>query len=131
MTEPTITCPKCNAEIKLTDSLVAPLIASTRKHYEQLMTQKDKDIAEREKSIRDREKTLADEKNTIDEKVADKVSEQLKIDRAKIAAEESKKAKLAAATDLEQITKELADTKDILEEHELDRVFRLKRFNYL
>ena len=30
MTEPTITCPKCKTEIKLTESLVAPLIESTR-----------------------------------------------------------------------------------------------------
>jgi hypothetical protein len=35
MTEPTIICPKCKTEIKLTESLVAPLIESTRKQFEQ------------------------------------------------------------------------------------------------
>lgn len=30
MTEPTITCPSCKTEIKLTESLAAPLIESTR-----------------------------------------------------------------------------------------------------
>ena len=30
MTDPTITCPKCHAEIKLTESLAAPLLESTR-----------------------------------------------------------------------------------------------------
>ena len=30
MTEPTIICPNCETEIKLTESLAAPLIASTR-----------------------------------------------------------------------------------------------------
>ena len=30
MTEPTITCPNCKTEIKLTESLAAPLIESTR-----------------------------------------------------------------------------------------------------
>ena len=31
MNEPTITCPHCNAEITLTESLAAPLIRATRK----------------------------------------------------------------------------------------------------
>ena len=43
MTEPTIVCPKCKNEIKLTESLAAPLIESTRREYEKLLTQKDPD----------------------------------------------------------------------------------------
>lgn len=35
MTEPTITCPNCKTEIRLTESLAAPLLAATRKHFEQ------------------------------------------------------------------------------------------------
>ena len=34
MTEPTITCPKCKEEIKLTESLASPLIESTRHEFE-------------------------------------------------------------------------------------------------
>lgn len=41
MTEPIVTCPKCGTEIKLTESLAAPIIATTRKHYERLMGEKD------------------------------------------------------------------------------------------
>lgn len=114
MSEQTITCPNCKTEIKLTESLAAPLVASIRKHYEQQMVQKDKDIAEREKYVRDKEKLLADEKVAFDEKIASKVSEQLKLDRTRIAAEEAKKAKLAAATDIEQKTKELAELQEVL-----------------
>lgn len=33
MTEPTITCPNCKTEIKLTESLAAPLIESIRRGY--------------------------------------------------------------------------------------------------
>jgi len=36
MTEPTIVCPSCKAEIKLTESLAALLIESTRRQHEQL-----------------------------------------------------------------------------------------------
>ena len=45
MTDPTITCPKCHAEIKLTESLAAPLLESTRQDYEQRIAQKDADVA--------------------------------------------------------------------------------------
>lgn len=48
MAEPTIICPKCKNEIKLTESLAAPLIESTRLDYEQRLAQKDLDIASRE-----------------------------------------------------------------------------------
>ncbi|MGA2568430.1 MAG: hypothetical protein ABSF41_16570 [Pseudolabrys sp.] len=35
MSEPQIVCPNCHAEIKPTESLAAPLIAETRKRFEQ------------------------------------------------------------------------------------------------
>jgi hypothetical protein len=35
MNEPVIVCPKCHAEIRLTESLAAPLIAATRQQYEE------------------------------------------------------------------------------------------------
>ena len=35
MTEPTIVCPKCGSEIRLTESLAAPLIAATRRQFEE------------------------------------------------------------------------------------------------
>ena len=31
MNEPTITCPHCNAEVRLTESLAAPLIRANKK----------------------------------------------------------------------------------------------------
>ena len=41
MTEPTGICPNCKSEIKLTESLAAPLIESTRRQFEQQLVQKD------------------------------------------------------------------------------------------
>lgn len=118
MTEPTITCPACKTEIKLTESLAAPLIESTRKQFEQQLAQKDSDIAKREQAMREKEKQLTDAKNKLDEQVADQVQEQLKKDRARIVAEEAKKAKQAAATDLEQKTREVADLQEVLKSRE-------------
>ncbi len=34
MTEPTIICPNCKTEIKLTESLAAPLLAATKRDFE-------------------------------------------------------------------------------------------------
>ena len=110
MTEPTITCPRCKHEIKLTESLAAPLIESTRRKFEKRLVQKDVDIAERESLLRKREEELSKEKETIDDQVAEK----LRKERATISAEEARKARQILATDLEQKTKEITDLQDIL-----------------
>jgi hypothetical protein len=114
MTEPTIICPNCKTEIKLTESLAAPLIESTRKQFEQQLAQKDSEIARREQAARDKEKQLAEARNKLDEQIADQVAEQLKSDRARIAAEEARKAKQAASADLDQKARELADLQEVL-----------------
>lgn len=85
MSDPTITCPSCKAEIKLTESLAAPLLESTRQRYEKLLT--DKDV---------------------------ETTEKLKSERATIAAEESLKARTLLGGDLETKTKELAELQEVL-----------------
>lgn len=117
MTEPTIICPNCKTEIKLTESLAAPLIEATRKQYEEKLAQKDKDIAAREKAAREKEKELVEARTRLDEQVAEQVAKQLEEDRARIAAEEAKKAKLAAATDLEEKTRELSALQEALDKN--------------
>ena len=98
VTEPTIICPQCKTEIKLTESLAAPLIEATRQDYEKRLAQKDSDIATREGAIQEREAALAKAREAINEQVAEKVKQE----RAKVAAEEAKKAKLALGADLDQ-----------------------------
>ncbi|GMR05985.1 MAG: hypothetical protein BMS9Abin25_0566 [Gammaproteobacteria bacterium] len=39
MTEPTIICPSCKTEIKLTESLAVSLIESTHQQFEQQLSQ--------------------------------------------------------------------------------------------
>jgi len=114
MTEPIITCPTCKAEIKLTESLAAPLIEITRRDYEQRLAQKEVEAVQREARIREREAALLKAKETLEEQVAEK----LKGERTRIAAEESKKAKLALANDLEQKAKDLIELQDILKQRD-------------
>lgn len=59
MSEATIICPNCKTKIKLTESLAAPLIESTRREYEKRLAQKDADVAKRDAALREREETLS------------------------------------------------------------------------
>jgi hypothetical protein len=110
MTEPTITCPNCKTEIKLTESLAAPLIESTRRDFEKRLALKDSDIAKKEEALREREDAVTKAKQAIDDQVAEK----LVAERAKIVSEESKKAKLALQSDIDQKARELAELQDVL-----------------
>ncbi|MDH5669257.1 MAG: DUF2130 domain-containing protein [Nitrospira sp.] len=110
MAEPTITCPNCKIEIKLTESLAAPLIESTRRDFEKRLALKDSDIAKKEEALREREDAVSKARQAIDDQVAEK----LVAERAKIVSEESKKAKLALQSDIDQKDKELAELQDVL-----------------
>lgn len=112
MTEPTIVCPSCKTEIKLTESLAAPLIESTRRQYEQRIAEKDADIRKREAAVKEQQAALAKAQESIDEQVVAR----LKTERAAIAAEEAKKAKMALSTDLDQKARELADLEEVIKQ---------------
>jgi hypothetical protein len=114
MTESTITCPNCKTEIKLTESLAAPLIEATRQQFEQQLAEKDREVAVREQGLRDREKQLADARRSLDTQVADQVAEQLQAERARVVAEETKKARLASAAELDAKARELGELNEVL-----------------
>lgn len=118
MTEPTITCPNCHTVIPLTESLAAPLVAATRKQFEEQLARKNEEIARREQGVRDKETQLAEIKLKLDEQVADQVSAQLKAERTRIIAEEAKKAKAASATELDEKLRQITDLQEILKSRE-------------
>ena len=115
MAEPTVVCPQCKTEIKLTESLAAPLLESIRRDYEQRLTQKDADMAKREKALHEREAVLQKQKESMDEQIAQKMQQE----QARIAAEEAKKAKLAVGNELNQKLKEINDLQDILKQRDI------------
>ena len=115
MAEPTINCPKCNQEIKLTESLAAPLVEATRNRFEQLLAQKDIDVIQRKKEIDLAEEKLVHAKQSLDDQVLLKVKDQLIKERTRIIDEETKKAKRAVATDLAQKEQELTELQTVIE----------------
>lgn len=110
MPEPTIICPQCKTEIKLTESLAAPLLEATKRDFEQRLAQKDAEAAKRDAALREREALLAKSQERFEEQVADK----LKLERSKIVAEEARKARLALSNDLDQKSKEIREIQEIL-----------------
>ena len=114
MTDPIITCPNCKTEIKLTESLAAPLIEATREQYEQRIAVKDAEVAKREESVREQQTALARARETLDEQVAAK----LRTERTAIAADEAKKARLLLAGDLETKTQELTELQGVLKQRD-------------
>ncbi len=110
MIDPTITCPTCKTEIKLTESLAAPLLETTRQEYEKRLAEKDSEMARREVALKEREGAVARARVTIEEQVAAKVREEC----ARISAEEARKAKLALGHDLEVKTRQLTEVQELL-----------------
>ena len=108
--EPVIVCPNCKQEIRLTESLAAPLVEATRRQYEQKLADKDSEVAQRESEIRKQEKVVADAQKAVD----DEISRGIRKEREKIAAEEAKKARLFVSDELQGKSREVADLKEIL-----------------
>ena len=114
MADPTITCPNCQREIKLTESLAAPLVEATRRDFNQRLDCVKAEMAEREAALRTREEQLVKAREGINAQVEDK----LKCARAQIEADAAARAKRALAGDIEQKAKEIADLHDVLKQRE-------------
>jgi hypothetical protein len=110
VTDPQILCPNCSTEIKLTESLAAPMIAASRKQFEAQLAAKEADFGRREAQVLQTQEDLAKARETLDEQVATK----LRAERAAIAEAEAKKARLALADDLSQRDRQLADLQQML-----------------
>ncbi|HEX8524972.1 MAG TPA: DUF2130 domain-containing protein [Tepidisphaeraceae bacterium] len=134
--EPTITCPNCQTDIKLTDTLAAPLLESKKREFDQRLAQHNADVQKREQAMKLREEQLLREKQSVDAAVAEKlkaereklarekesldasVAEKLKLERAKIASDEAKKARLEMGNDLEQKARELIELHNVLKQRD-------------
>ena len=114
MADPTIICPKCNAEIKLTESLAAPLVAATRRELEEKIARNNSEIAKRETALQEKEALLSVARASIDQQVHDKLQAQ----RSAIAAEEAKKAKLLLSDELKRKDEELTSLQAVMKQRD-------------
>ncbi|MGY3387701.1 hypothetical protein ACVWW6_000292 [Bradyrhizobium sp. USDA 3311] len=110
MIEPTITCPKCSSEIKLTESLAAPLLAQAQKQFQQQLAAKETEFARRSEDLRAQQDEVAKAREKIDDLVAAK----LRGERSQIIASEAKKARDATALELENKDRETSELRELL-----------------
>lgn len=110
MTEPTITCPSCQTEIKLTESLAAPLIAETRKQFASQLADKDQEVARAQAVLIAEKHTIEKQREALDATIADRVDAA----RTQITLEAQEHAKRQVALDLEGKDKQLAELAETL-----------------
>jgi hypothetical protein len=103
--EPTLHCPNCNHEIRLTESLAAPLLAETRQRFQEQLASKDAQIARKAETLRQEREQLAKDR----EQVEDQVTKRLASERAQLVAAEAKKAQAASAAALSDKEEQVAE----------------------
>ncbi|WGD51422.1 DUF2130 domain-containing protein [Bradyrhizobium sp. CB1650] len=109
--EPTLHCPNCNHEIRLTESLAAPLLAETRQRFQEQLAAKDAEITRKTDALRTEQEQLAKDRAQIE----DQIAQRLTAERAQLVATETKKAREAAAAELQAKNSEAAELRAILE----------------
>jgi hypothetical protein len=110
MLEPTITCPRCETEIKLTESLAAPIVESTRRQYEERIAAREADMRRREADLGERQAAVV----RAQESLSAQVEARVRAETERIAVEEARKARQTLGVDLEQRVKEVAELQEVL-----------------
>jgi len=113
--EPTLHCPNCNHEIKLTESLAAPLIEETRRRFQDLLSSKDVEVARKTEVLRREQEAVAKAR----EQIEDHVAQRLSAERSQLVAAEAKKAREATAAELQAKEAEAAELLKALESNNL------------
>lgn len=109
--EPTLNCPNCNHEIKLTESLAAPLIEETRRRFQEQLASKDAEVARKTEALRQDREQL--EKSR--EQIEDQIKQRMAAERSQIVAAEAKKAREAVAAEVQLKGAELEELRKTLE----------------
>jgi hypothetical protein len=109
--EPQIVCPHCKIEIKLTETLAAPLVAATRRQFEQQLAAKEMDFKKRETLLRDAQDELTKERG----KISEEVEKRLRAAKSTLAEVEAAKARQALAEQIDGRDKELEELRRLIE----------------
>ena len=114
MNEPIIHCPSCKCEIKLTQSLAAPLIEATRERYERQLAVNEERVSERERAAEGKIAEAEKMRASVDEQVATQLAQQWIV----VAAEESAKARQRVAADLDANAAKLCELHALVRERD-------------
>lgn len=98
MTDPRITCPHCSTEIKLTESLAAPLLAKTQAEFEKRLKDQQAQFASRADELSKRETEVAHAQANVE----GLVTERLQKERQSLIDQGSKMASSKLEFDMRQ-----------------------------
>lgn len=105
MVKNTIECPKCGAEIELTEALTSKIEKSIKVRYEAEALEKEKETQAKLKEVQEKEKELERKREAIDEEV----SEKLKAEKKKLADEAYAKARGEEAEKTKALEEEIKE----------------------
>lgn len=107
--EQRLQCPQCGYEIKVTESLAAPLVAAVERKYQQQMRDQQAALAGREQEVANRAAALERQAAEADRRMADQVRSRLEAERKQLAAQEAERAKQNVAAEIDRQANELRD----------------------
>jgi hypothetical protein len=113
--EPTFHCPNCNHEIRLTESLAAPLLEEARQRFNEQLAAKDSEFARKAEALRKEQDAVTEARASIE----DQVVQRLTTERGLLVSAEAKKAREAVAVDLQAKDAEAAELRKSLEANNL------------
>ncbi len=105
--EPSIVCPNCRTDIKLTETLAAPLIEAAKREGEAKLRLKETEIVKREAAIRAQQEAVKLAREAMEADIA----ERLEAGRKKLAEEEARKARAAVSVDFHHQAQQLDELK--------------------
>src|SRR5882757_8670365 len=111
MSDPQIVCPNCSQEIKLTESLAAPLLEETRQRFNEQLAAKDAEVARKTEALRKEQDAVTLARELIE----DEVAQRLTAERSLLVAAEAKRAREAVAKDMQTKEAEAAELRKNLE----------------
>ena len=97
--------------VRLTESLAAPLLAETRQRFQEQLASKDAEVARKSDELRQQREQLQKERETLD----DQVKQRLAAERSELVAIEAKKAREAASAELATKASENAELRQMLD----------------
>ena len=106
-----ITCPKCGHQIPLTESIAAPLLEAERRDFERKLAAREVEFAHKADELRQQQDEVAKARADVDEHI----KQRLETERKQVAAAEAKKARDAAAADLQARANEVVELQRTLE----------------
>ena len=82
MSDPQIVCPNCSHEIKLTESLAAPLLEETRQRFNEQLAARDAEVARKTEALRKEQDAVVKAREQIEDQVVQRLTAERYLARA-------------------------------------------------